>query len=173
MFRRILVPIDGSDAGNQGLVEAVRLAPPWGSTLRLLHVTCAYPFALEMANPADLEGHRRSLKERADHLLGDAGALARKAGLNVETAISELAHGAPASAIVEDTAGSGCDLVIMGTHGRSALARAVARSNAEEVVRTSAVPVLVVHRPKRRRRLRPARTLTDIKAPGDAVSTLR
>ena len=172
MFHRILVPIDGSDAGCQGLSEALRLAPPWGATLRLLNVTCVYSFALEMANPADLEGYRRSLKERADHLLNDASALARKAGLAVETVVRELAHGTPASAIVAEAACSDCDLIVMGTHGRSEFARAAAESNAEEVVRKSAVPVLVVHWPKVRRRRASTETLTAVKVDGGAVPAL-
>jgi nucleotide-binding universal stress UspA family protein len=152
MFHRILLPIDGSDAGRQGLDEALRLAPAWGSTLRLFQATCVYPFALEMANPADLEGYRQSLNERATHLLVDASALVRKAGLTVETVVREVAHGTPASAIVDEAASSVCDLIVMGTHGRSGLVRAVAGSNAEEVVRRSALPVLVVGRSKARRR---------------------
>jgi len=152
MFKRILVPIDGSDAGREGLDEALRLAPAWGSTLRLFQATCTYPFALEMANSADLEGYRCSLRKRVDHLLADADALVRKAGLRAETIVRELAQGTPARAIVEEAASSNCDLIVMGTHGRSGIARAVAGSNAEEVVRRSSVPVLVVHRPKRRHR---------------------
>ena len=35
MYYRILVPVDGSDAARQGVDEAMRLAKPWGSTLRL------------------------------------------------------------------------------------------------------------------------------------------
>jgi nucleotide-binding universal stress UspA family protein len=172
MFRRILVPIDGSDAGRQGLIEALRLAPSWGATLRLLHVTCADPFSPEMADAADLVGHRRSLRERADHLLGDASALARKAGLAVETAARDLARGALAGAIVDDACTSDCDLVVMGTHGRSGLARAVAGTNAEEVVRKSVVPVLVVrHRPKARRRRIATETLRAAKARGGGIST--
>jgi nucleotide-binding universal stress UspA family protein len=172
MFRRILVPIDGSDAGRQGLIEALRLAPSWGATLRLLHVTCTSPFSLETADAADLAGHRRSLRERAEHVLGDASALARKAGLAVETAVREPARGALASAIVDDACSSDCDLVVMGTHGRSGLARAAAGCNAEDVVRKSVVPVLVVrHRPKTRRRRTATETSTAVKARSDAVST--
>jgi nucleotide-binding universal stress UspA family protein len=133
---------------------------------------CAYPFALEMTNAADLEGYRRSLRERADHLLDDAQAIARKAGLTVETAVRELTQGVLASAIVEEARYSDCDLVVMGAHGRSGLAGAVARSNAEEVVRKSVVPVLVVQRPRERRRRAPTKTLTAIKTQSGAVPTL-
>ena len=164
MFNRILVPIDGSDAGRQGLDEALRLAPPWGSTLRLLYVTCAYPFARERANKVDLEGYRHSLEQRGEYLLRDASALARKAGLAVETAVRELEHGTPASAIVAEAACSDCDLIVMGTRGRSVLARALAGSNAEEVVRKSSLPVLVVHRPKGRRRRAAVKPLREVES---------
>ena len=50
MYRRILVPIDGSDPASHGLSEAIRLAKGWGATLRLLHAVCAeLPAALSTA----------------------------------------------------------------------------------------------------------------------------
>jgi nucleotide-binding universal stress UspA family protein len=172
MYQRILVPIDGSDAGRQGLAEALRLAPAWKATLRLLYVSCAYPFALEMANPADIEGYRRSLKERANHLLRDYEAPVRKAGVTVETAVRELERGTPGSAIVEEAATSRCDLVVMGTHGRSGFARTVAGSNAEEVVRKCVVPVLVVCRPKGVRPRSSAKKFTGVKEKDVPIPTL-
>jgi nucleotide-binding universal stress UspA family protein len=145
MYRRILVPIDGSDAACQGLDEAIRLAGPWASTLRLLHVVCAEPSREESIDPADLEGYRRSLLERARNLLRSAASTAGKAGVTVETRVGELAVGRPAKAILDDAVTSGCDLIVMGTHGRSGLGHAVIGTNAEEVVRKSRVPVLTVH----------------------------
>jgi nucleotide-binding universal stress UspA family protein len=173
MFRRILVPIDGSDAGRQGLIEALRLAPQWGSTLRLLHVACISSFIPARTSAAGLEGCRRSLKERAHHLLDEAGTVARQAGLTVEVIFRELERGAAAGAIVDEAAASDCDLVIMGTHGRTGLTRAVAGSNAEEVVRKCAVPVLVVRRsPRARQRSVRGAALMSVKAPGGVVPTV-
>ena len=162
MFRRILVPVDGSDAGSQGLAEALRLAAPWGATLQLLHVTCADPLAFELSHPAEVDGHRRSLRTRADHLLDDARQRAAQHGVAVEADMRELRRGTPASAIVEAAASSGCDLIVMGTHGRIGVARALAATNAEEVVRKSPVPVLVVRCPKAPRR-RAAASSTAVK----------
>ena len=152
MYRRILVPIDGSDAASHGLTEAIRLAVPWGSTLRLLHVICAGPPAAAVAKAPDLEGYQRSLGERARNLLRSAASTAGDAGLVVETQVRELARGRPASAILDDAASSKCDLIVMGTHGRSGLGHAVIGTNAEEVVRKSPVPVLSVHPVKVSRR---------------------
>jgi nucleotide-binding universal stress UspA family protein len=146
MYHRILVPINGSDAAGQGVAEAIRLAKPWGSTLRLLHVICTYPAVVAMANRADLEGYRRSLEERAVHLLEASAALTRNSGVAVETHSRELGRGRVSSAILEEASSSDCDLIVMGTHGRSGLARTGACCNAEEVVRQSATPVLVVRR---------------------------
>jgi len=145
MYRRILVPIDGSDAACQGLDEAIRLAGPWASTLRLLHVVCAEPLRGEGIDPSDLEGYRQSLRERARNLLRSASATAGKAGVAVETQVGELAAGRPANAILDDAVTSRCDLIVMGTHGRSGVGHAVIGTNAEEVVRKSRVPVLTVH----------------------------
>lgn len=172
MYYRILVPVDGSDAARQGVDEAMRLAKPWGSTLRLLHVICTYPFVVELANPADLEGYRRSLTERAAHLLDASAALARNAGLVVETHAREVGRGRPARAILDEAASSDCDLIVMGTHGRSGLARTVAGCNAEEVVRQSEVPVLVVHRAKAAARRAGTRLSTTVKALRGDVPTV-
>jgi len=145
MYRRILVPIDGSDAASCGLSEAIRIAVSFGSTIRLFHAVCIEPSAAAVANRADLEGYRRTLLERARNLLGSAASTAGNAGLAVETEVCELAHGRPASAILDDASSSRCDLIVMGTHGRSDLGHAVVGTNAEEVVRKSPVPVLSVH----------------------------
>lgn len=171
MFRRILVPVDGSDAGSQGLTEALRLAVPWGATLQLLHVTCADPLAFEMSHPAEFDGHRRSLLTRAEHLLGDARERAVRHGVAVETDVRELGRGTPASAIVEVASSRGCDLIVMGTHGRIGVDRAVAATNAEEVVRKSSVPVLVVRRPKAPRRRARAASSRAVKASSGVIST--
>ena len=171
MFSRILVPVDGSDAGNQGLTEALRLAVSWGSTLRLLHVTCADPLAFETSHTADFDGHRRSLRTRAEHLLGDARERAVQQGVAAETDVRELGRGTPSSAIVEAASSGGCDLIVMGTHGRIGVDRALAATNAEEVVRKSPVPVLVVRRSKAPRRRAVGPSSTAVTAPSGAVST--
>jgi nucleotide-binding universal stress UspA family protein len=150
MYRRILVPIDGSDAASRGLSEALRLAAPWGSTIRLLHVICADPLPEAQSGRADAEGHRRSLGERARNLLSSAASAAGNAGVAIETQVRELERGRPAGAILDDASSSRCDLIVMGTHGRSGLGHDVIGTNAEEVVRKSPVPVLSV---------RPARAL--------------
>ena len=156
MYRRILVPIDGSDAGHEGLDEAIRLGGPWASTLRLLHVLCEEPLPAGSADASDVEGYRQSLRERARNLLRSTALTASKAGLAVETEIRELVSGRPANAILDDAVTSRCDLIVMGTHGRSGLGHAVIGTNAEEVVRKSQVPVLTV-RPTKAHRVHSSR----------------
>lgn len=152
MYRRILVPIDGSDPACHGLSEAVRLAKAWGSTLCLLHVVCVEPLAAGTGAPAEREGLRRSLRERAESLLRSAELTARSAGVAVETQVREVTEGRPGCAILDEAASGRCDLIVMGTHGRSGLGHAVIGTNAEEVVCKSPVPVLTLHPVKAPRR---------------------
>jgi nucleotide-binding universal stress UspA family protein len=158
MYRRILVPIDGSDAASHGLSEALRLAAPWRSTIRLLHVVCTDSLSEGHAGRAEAEGHRRSLEERARNLLSFAASAAGNAGVAIEAQVRELERGRPASAILEDAVSSRCDLIVMGTHGRSGLGHDVIGTNAEEVVRKSPVPVLSVRPAKAPRRANVSKT---------------
>ena len=94
MYKRILVPIDGSDTGARGLVEQ-----------------------------------------------------ANAQGVTAETSLHDLRGGRVADAIVEEARQSRCDLIVIGTHGRRGVARAMLGSDAENVVRSSPVPVLLVRAP--------------------------
>lgn len=59
-----------------------------------------------------------------------------------------LASNAPATAIVEYAEEEGVDLIVLGTHGRSAVAHLLVGSVAERVVRTASCPVLTVRHPE-------------------------
>ena len=61
MYKRILVPIDGSDTGRRGLKEAIALATEQKATLCLLHVTNDFPIMSEMPNTFDFENYREDL----------------------------------------------------------------------------------------------------------------
>jgi nucleotide-binding universal stress UspA family protein len=144
MYKRILVPIDGSDTARRGLQEAIALAAEQKATLRLLNVTNDFPVMLDMAGVIDFERYREELHQYGRGLLEDAKKLATSSGLAVETELRDVAGGRVADAIVEDAKKSGCDLIVLGTHGRRGIGRALLGSDAEMVLRESPVPVLLV-----------------------------
>ena len=144
MYSRILCPIDGSAASERGLDEAIRLARDQKARLRLLYAIDAHLAAMDpygTVNIADLiEASRGYGKE----LLERAGTRARAEGVEVEVATLDTLAGPVGEMITDDARASGADLIVMGTHGRRGVRRVVMGSDAELVVRTSPVPVLLV-----------------------------
>ena len=144
MYKRILVPIDGSETARRGLKEAIALATEQKSALHLLNVTSDFPIMAEMTNAIDFEKYREGVRQCGLDLLKDAQALATSLGLAVETQLRDLKGGRVADAIVAEAKDAGCDLIVIGTHGRRGLSRALLGSDAEGVLRASPVPVLLV-----------------------------
>lgn len=147
MYKRILVPIDGSATANKGLEEAIRLAAGLHAILVLLHVVNEHPAVLETASAIAFDELRRQMLKDGDKLLGDASLWALDAGVASEAMLKELTAGRIADVIVAVAAHSACDLIVMGTHGRRGMSRLVLGSDAELVVRESPVPVMLVRRP--------------------------
>ena len=144
VYRKILVPIDGSPTSTRGLTEAIRLAQDQGAALRLVHVldelivTPGAETVVYLDNTVDL------LRQAGAQILAKAKSLVREAGLEAESVIREIMGGRAAESIVAEADSWGADLIVLGTHGRRGVGRLVMGSDAEEVVRTAQVPVLLV-----------------------------
>ena len=147
MYKRILVPIDGSDTAARGLVEAIALARNLKATIRLLNLTSDLVPVGEMTSAIDFERFREGLNQFGQRLLAEASEQAKAQGVACETSILDLRGNRVADAIVEEARKSRCDLIVIGTHGRRGVSRAMLGSDAENVVRNSPVPVLLVRRP--------------------------
>jgi nucleotide-binding universal stress UspA family protein len=144
-YKRILVPVDGSRTSKLGLREAIRLAKGQRGSLRLIHVVDGH-YALyggaEMA--VDIGGLLHSLEQTGRRLLRQAEAQARKQGVPCSIALLETMTGPAADEIVRQARKWSADLIVLGTHGRRGVRRLVMGSDAEQIVRTSPVPVLLV-----------------------------
>ena len=139
MFKRILVPLDGSPLSEAILLQVTELARALGAEVTLLRVELAHAFP--GADPMFLlEAEVRVVKEAEAYLASTAERLARE-GMIVRTAVR---YGQPAAEIIDHVAFEGADLVAMSSHGRSGLTRLVMGSVAEEVVRKVRVPVLLL-----------------------------
>ena len=147
MYKRILVPIDGSDTAARGLAEAIALARELKATVRLLNLTSDFALMVEMSSAIDFEKYRAGLNQFGQHLLDKASRLAAEHGVTSETSLHDLRGGRVADAIVEEARQTRCDLIVIGTHGRRGVSRAVLGSDAENVMRASPVPVLLVRKP--------------------------
>ncbi len=161
MFRRILVPIDGSPPARRGLEEAIMLAKDQSARLCLLHVVdesiVTRTFDGTTYMPASyIDDFLRSLTTGGKRLIARAEARARQRRVKVDTALLETAGRRVADVIVAEAKKWRADVIVLGTHGRSGLSRVVLGSDAELVVRESPVPVLLVRgpvpRPRRRAR---------------------
>ena len=146
MYKKILVPVDGSPASNLGLNEAIKLAKDQGAKLRLFHLVDEYiavssPDGVAFSNTDDL---LESLRQGGKKIIEKAEALARRNGLTPESVMLESFGGRAADFIVQQANKWGADLIVLGTHGRRGVKRLVMGSDAEQVVRTTRVPVLLV-----------------------------
>ena len=145
MYQRILVPVDGSLASNKGLREAIELAKVTNGRILLLHVVDDMSLLVSSAGYAGLNAEMfAALREAGEKVLAEAKGDVERTGVAVEAKLFEnvdLPLWQRVIALVRDWR---ADLVVMGTHGRRGVRRVVLGSDAEQVVRTANVPVLLV-----------------------------
>jgi nucleotide-binding universal stress UspA family protein len=144
MYQHILVPLDGSATAERGFQEALRLAAEQKSKLRLLHVIDDFPMLMEMSAVSSFEASMRKVREYGEEVLSKARAAAAALDVQADTVLREVTQGRIADVVVEEARTSGCDLIVMGTHGRRGFSRLALGSDADLVVRASPVPVMLV-----------------------------
>ncbi len=145
MYKRILVPIDGSETAARGLREAIAIAGATQATLVLLNVAREASIAMDGMSMAYYNDLLELLVKAGKDMVAKASQEAAAAGVACETVVVEARTSAAWEAIIEQVAQSRCDLVVMGTHGRRGLKRLTLGSDAELVVRHAPVPVLLVN----------------------------
>lgn len=136
MFRRILIPLDGSETAERVLPTVEKMLLREDAVAVLVRIVFC-PMA-GMPHPPTLLGELE--KSALDYLRKTARALEDK-GLVVET---RVIHGDPAETILEYAVQEECDLIAMSTHGRTGVTRFLMGSVAEKVLRNSPRPVLAV-----------------------------
>ncbi len=146
MFKRILAPVDGSHTSGLGLDRAIKLAKDQRATLCLLHVVDERVITqnLDGGGAVAIDQLFASLKEAGQEILAKAEARARKRGAKVKPVLIENVIRSVADVIVGQARKWRADLIVLGTHGRRGISRLVMGSDAEGVVRTTPVPVLLV-----------------------------
>lgn len=161
MYKKILVPVDGSHTSTRGLQEAVRLAKDQRARIRLMHVVDEW----SVIQSAGMDGGGAgdildALEESGKKTLKNAKTLADRHGVKAEVVMYRNLSGRVADFIVKEAGKWRADLIVMGTHGRRGIGHALLGSDAEAVVRLSGVPVMLVRglppaQPKRTTKRKP------------------
>ncbi len=144
MFKRILVPVDGSPASQHALAMAAGLARESGGRLHVVHVLedVSYLTGYDPwgANAGELF---RVLRESGQRVIDEAQAQARAAGVEADAVLVDELGKRLDSTVAELATAWKADLVVVGTHGRRGMSRLMLGSGAEQIIRTAPVPVLV------------------------------
>lgn len=146
VFYRIVVPTDFSDCAEQAWALAQRVAAAFGAELILVHVLVEAPLFNE--TPFTMDQSRtvyETAKKWVDEQLQRWSAQARDKGLRARVA---LRTGVPYQEIVALASDELADLLVIGTHGRGGIDRALLGSVADRVVRMAPCPVLTVREPR-------------------------
>jgi nucleotide-binding universal stress UspA family protein len=144
MYGKILVPVDGSEASTLGLNEAIAIAKSQGSQIRLVHIVNEFILDYTYSPCLYATNLIETLRNGGRKILDLAETVVQRQGIAPECVLLESIGGQAADLIIAQAKEWSADLIVMGTHGRRGLARVAMGSDAEEVVRASTVPVLLV-----------------------------
>jgi nucleotide-binding universal stress UspA family protein len=149
MVSKILVPTDGSETARKAAVYAVDLAKQLNASLIILSVVSDRPFIAQIVSAADTPMHVMEpvddyLSEAAKEYIAEIEKLCVESGVQSETVVKT---GQTVESIVRVALKSQVDLIVLGSHGRSALAASILGSVAYGVIHSETkVPVLIVRR---------------------------
>ncbi|MBW8307720.1 MAG: universal stress protein [Thiobacillus sp.] len=152
MYSKILVAVDESETSRHALQQAIELAKKLAASVRMLHVLDMswLPIGPEVAiDTSALSAARRGVGEKIIAAVRDT---AKAAGFEADAVLieTETPTQQVAETIVREAARWGADLLVMGTHGRRGFQHLMLGSVAEQTVRRSPGPVLLIPSPKGR-----------------------
>ena len=141
-MKTILVPIDLSDISARVVEHAVRLSRAFTAELWLIHVAAPDPdFVGFRTGPQYVRDHRAEVLKQEHRELHELRDKLRADGVKAEAL---LIQGPTTETILEEAGDLDAELIVMGSHGRSGLFKALVGSVCEQVLRESRVPVYIV-----------------------------
>ena len=142
MFQRILLATDGSAASEHAAQLAVDLAKVHGARVTALYVVDPYPYlGIGEANPLGFQAYMSAALQHAADAHNKVLTLCEQAGVEFQPRLAEDVTAA--SGILQTARQTEADLLVVGSHGRTGIARLMLGSVASKVVAESPVPVLV------------------------------
>lgn len=143
MFERILLPTDGSELSHRAVDLGIALASRLGASVFAFHAMEPFdtvPYFTEMMTfPQD--AYEKEVNERGAYYLAETKQRADSAKVSWDGR-REFAH-RPYEAILRVAREHHCDLIVMGSHGRSGLDRFMLGSETNKLLLSTEVPVLV------------------------------
>ncbi len=143
MFKRILVPTDGSDITAKAVDAGIKLAQSLGAQLYTISVKEPFPYSaiseMQPVPPQDFFDAQDRIANKRVHAVVE---LAHAAGLKCQAHTVEALH--PWEAIIDHARHMECDLLVMASHGRRGVSALLLGSETQKVLTHSAIPVLVV-----------------------------
>jgi nucleotide-binding universal stress UspA family protein len=142
MFKKILVPTDGSELSGRALDGAIKLAQQLGS--RVVAVTVIEPYSYSTVSeyrPESIDEYERRSQKVGLERLSPIEQRARDARVEIETTVMRAY--VPHEAIIEAAGRFECDLIVMASHGRRGLSAVLLGSETQKVLTHSKIPVLV------------------------------
>lgn len=144
MFKHILLATDGSTASEHATTLALGLARTHGAKLTALYVVDPYPYlGIGQTNPLGFQAYMSAAHEHAAQAHAKVSALCERAGPKVDLQLRMAEDVTASGGIVQTARDEGADLIVIGSHGRTGVARLMLGSVAGKVVAESPVPVLV------------------------------
>jgi nucleotide-binding universal stress UspA family protein len=145
MFKHILLATDGSAASEHAAKLAVDMAQTHGARLTALYVVDPYPYlGIGESNPLGFQAYMSAAHEDAAQAHAKVAALCSQAGASIELQARLVEDMTASAGIVQLAKDEGADLIIVGSHGRTGLARLMVGSVAARVLAEATVPVMVV-----------------------------
>lgn len=142
MFKKILVPTDGTELSAKAINGAVEVARQLGA--QVVGVTVIEPYSyssLSEYRPESFEDYEARMEKVARQRLEKLESVAKAANVPVETVIARSFS--PYEAIIETAKERGCDAIFMASHGRRGLNAVLLGSETQKVLTHSTIPVMV------------------------------
>jgi nucleotide-binding universal stress UspA family protein len=144
MFKQIIVATDGSAASANAAALAVGLARTHGAQLTAVYVVDPYPYlGVGELNPAGFQAYMAAAQQTAAQAHAAIEALCVQGGAPVALQVRLIEDATAVNGILQTAAEVHADLIVMGSHGRTGLARLMLGSVANQVVAESTLPVLI------------------------------
>lgn len=148
MYKHVLIPTDGSNLAQVGVIRGLELAKKHGAKITAMTATEApggqFAFAADLwtLDEGEFAAYEASQADIAESILAGVRAMALELGLQAETI--HIPSRRASGAIIHAAQTCDCDVIVMASHGRSGMRQVLLGSQAAEVVATATIPVVIV-----------------------------